>query len=76
MDISLKTLSDTLAERLKRRAESHNRTPEDEALVILEDALCQEKQSTGPAAVAEAIRKLGLRTPSESVDIIRQFRDR
>ena len=53
------------------------RTPDDEARVILEEALApSQKTPVGIEAVAAEIRKLGLRTPSESVQIIREDRDR
>lgn len=45
--------------------------------MILEEALApSQKTPVGIEAVAAEIRKLGLRTPSESVQIIREDRDR
>jgi plasmid stability protein len=76
MNIAIKNASDLLVERLNRRAALNRRTPEDEARAILEQALADAPPVTGPAAVAAEIRSLGLRTPSESVEIIREFRDR
>lgn len=77
MNIAIKNASDLMVERLNERAALHNRTPEDEARAILEEALQPHQQApVGIEAVAAEIRKLGLRTPSESVQIIREDRDR
>lgn len=86
MNISIKNPPDKLVQRLKERAERHKRTPEDEALLILEEALLEEalleealgssEQPSGAAAVVAELRKLGLSTPADAVQIIRHYRDR
>jgi|LauGreSuBDMM15SN_2_FD.fasta_scaffold1539482_2 plasmid stability protein len=77
MNIAIKNPSASMMARLNQRAAMNKRTPEDEARVILEEALApSQKTPVGIEAVAAEIRKLGLRTPSESVQIIREDRDR
>ncbi len=76
MNIAIKNPSASMMARLNQRAAMNKRTPEDEARVILEEALCLAERPIGPAAVLEELRKRGLHTPSESVQIIREDRDR
>ena len=71
--LSVKNVPDKLAERLRQRAASHHRSLQGELLAILEEA-------TQPATItidelAEKVRLLGLRTPAESVAMIRADRD-
>ena len=72
MNLSIKNAPDQVVERLKRRAERNHRSLQGELLAIIEDAA----RADGPVAVFEEIRALGLRTPADSVDIIRADRDR
>ncbi len=72
MNLSIKNAPDHVVERLKQRAERNHRSLQGELLAIIEDAARAE----GPRAVFEEIRALGLRTPGDSVDIIRADRDR
>jgi len=76
MNIAIKDISDHLANRLKERAAHNSRTPEDEARAILEQALGPETTVNGPTAVLEELRRLGVQTTSNSVEIIRADRDR
>jgi len=74
VDIAIKGLPDAAAGALQRRAVEHNRTAEEEALAILEASLVEN----GPRDLRELhekVRALGLRTPSESVAILREDRD-
>jgi len=65
VDISIKGVPDALAEALRRRAAAHNRTVEEEVIAILEAAIGRGRTLTAS----------GLRSPSESVAIIREDRD-
>ncbi len=77
MNIAIPNASNLLVERLKERAAQNHRSPEEEARVILEQALVTEPSPTkGPAAVLEELRKLGVKTAPNSTEIIRADRDR
>ena len=70
--LSVKNVPDKLAERLRQRAASHHRSLQGELLAILEEAA---QPSLTIDELAEKVRSLGLRTPAESVAIIRAARD-
>lgn len=72
MNLSIKNAPESVVERLRQRAERNHRSLQGELLAIIEDAARAE----GPRAVFEEIRASGLRTPGDSVDIIRADRDR
>jgi plasmid stability protein len=73
--ISIKKVPDGLLGRLKQRASRNHRSLQGEALAILEAAVNAPRQlSIGE--VYEEVRRLGLRTPSESTAIIRVDRSR
>lgn len=74
VDLSIRQAPDILMRRLRARAERHNRSIEDEAVAILESAL-QERPVETPSQVLAQVRRLGLKTPSESADLIRADRD-
>jgi len=75
VDLSVKKVPDDIAERLRARAKRNHRSLQGELLAILEEA-------TGPrnpltiSDVLEHARRIGLRTPDESVRMIREDRDR
>lgn len=70
--LSVKNVPDKLAERLRQRAASHHRSLQGELLAILEEAA---QPSITIDELAEKVRALGLRTPADSVAIIRAHRD-
>ncbi len=72
MNLSIKNVPDQLARRLRKRAERNRRSLQKELIVILE-----ESTGTGlaPREALGRIRALGLRTPGESVRMIRELRD-
>lgn len=72
MNLSIKNAPDRIVERLKQRAERNHRSLQGELMAIIEDAV----RVDGPMAVFEEIRALGLRSPGDSVDIVRADRDR
>jgi plasmid stability protein len=76
VDLSIKHVPDQLAERLRRRATTHHRSLQGELLAMLEEHLAGED---APLTLAQALalaRSSGLRTASESVEMIRADRDR
>jgi plasmid stability protein len=74
VNISIKNAPDDLVTRLKARATRHHRSLQGEALAILEAAVRDDAPLTVDEALAE-IERIGLRTPSESVAMIREDRD-
>ncbi len=74
MNLSIKNAPEDVVERLRRRAERHRRSLQGELLAIIE-AAAQEEQPATPADVLAEVRRLGLRTPSESAALIRADRD-
>jgi plasmid stability protein len=72
VNISIKNVPEALAQRLRDRAEKNRRSLQRELLVILEEA-------AGPRLSAreamDRVRELGLKTPGDSVRLIRQMRD-
>ena len=70
--LSVKNVPDALAARLRRRAAAHHRSLQGELLAILEEAA---QPTLTLDELAEKVKSLGLRTPSDSVEIIRASRD-
>ncbi len=73
VNLSIKNVPDHFAERLRKRAARHHRSLQGELISILEETLSQEKGIT-PAGFLKELRGLGLKTPSESLKIIRRDR--
>jgi plasmid stability protein len=69
--LSVKQVPRALAVRLKERAARNHRSLQGELLAILSDA----GQVTTVAELASLVRRLGLKTPSESAAMIREDRD-
>jgi plasmid stability protein len=74
VNLSIKNVPDDLADLLRGRAAENHRSLQGELMAILEDAVQARHRLTPAEALAE-VRKLGLRTPSESVTLVRQARD-
>ncbi len=70
--LSVKNVPDRLAERLRQRAARNHRSLQGELLAILEEAA---QPSITIDELAEKVKALGLRGPSESTAIIRALRD-
>lgn len=73
--ISIKGAPDDLVRRLKARAARHHRSLQGEVLAILEEAV-REDEVLDPKDVARLVREMGLSTPAESAEWIREDRDR
>ena len=69
--LSVKNVPRDLARRLKARAEANNRSLQGELLAILHQAT----ESTSIGELADLVKRMGLRTPSESARFIREDRD-
>jgi antitoxin FitA len=74
VDLSIKRVPNELAERLRRRAARHHRSLQGELMAMLEEHVSEEEWLT-PAQAFELARAAGLRTPAESVEMIRADRD-
>jgi plasmid stability protein len=75
INLSIKNAPDDVVRRLRERAERHHRSLRGELLAIIEEAVRPE-QELSPAELLAEVRRLGLRTPGDSVAIIRADRDR
>ncbi len=73
-NLSIKNVPDPLAEEIRKRAAKHHRSLQGELISILEETVAREKKMT-PAGLLEELRALRLKTPSESLKIIRRDRD-
>lgn len=74
VNLSIKNVPETLARKLRARAERNYRSLQGELMAILEEAL---SAGTGlaPHDVLRHVRRLGLRTASEAARMVRQDRD-
>ncbi len=73
-NLSIKNVPDHIAEEVRRRAAKHHRSLQGELMAILEEIVSQEKRLT-PDGFLKELRALRLKTPSESLKIIRRDRD-
>ena len=73
VSLSIKNVPDEIANRIRLRAKRHHRSIQGELLAILEDA--GESRRLTAEDAAKRLRALGLKTPAESVRMIRQDRD-
>lgn len=74
VNLSIKNVPDHLAEEVRKRAAKHHRSLQDELISILVEVAAQDKRLT-PNRFLEELRALRLKTPSESLKIIRRDRD-
>jgi plasmid stability protein len=74
VDLSIKRVPDEFVQRLRKRAAMNHRSLQGELMSMLEQHVFQDEQLT-PAQLIEINRALGFRTPSESVEMIREDRD-
>lgn len=70
--LSVKNVPEKLAERLRQRAARNHRSLQGELMAILEDA---GRPLLTIDDLAKKAKALGLRTPADSVEIIRATRD-
>ena len=74
VNLSIKNAPDHVVQRLRAQAERHHRSLQGELLAIIEAAIQEDGPATAADILAE-VRRLGLRTPSEAVALIRADRD-
>lgn len=71
--LSIKNAPDAVVAKLKARAARNHRSLQGELMAIV-TAAAEEPYAT-LADIRESVRRLGLSSPSESVEIVRQMRD-
>jgi len=74
VNLSIKNAPDDIVSRLRARAEHNHRSLQGELLAILEEAVRKEPALSVEEALRE-VSRLGLKTGSESADLIRADRD-
>jgi len=74
VSLSIKNAPDEIVVRLKARAAKNHRSLQGEMLAIIEEAV-REHTTLTPRDVLAEVRRLGLHTPAEAVEIIRAHRD-
>ena len=72
--LSIKSVPDDVLHALRSRAERNHRSLQGELMAIVEAAVRPQAVRT-PLELLAAVRQLGLKTPSEAVDVIRDDRD-
>jgi len=75
MNLSIKNVPDEVVQRLRQRAARRHRSLQGELLAIIEEAVRSQRELS-PAELLAEVRRLGLRTPADSADIVRADRDR
>jgi plasmid stability protein len=74
VNLSIKSVPDEIAVRLRERAAKNHRSLQGELLAIVEAAVAERVELTPDQLLAE-IRSLGLSTPAESSEMVRADRD-
>lgn len=74
VNLSIHNIPDEIAERLRERARRSHRSLQGELMAILEESVLGRAPLTPAEALAE-VRRLGVQTPEESVQMVRQERD-
>ncbi len=75
VNLSIKNAPDDLVQRLRRRAQRNHRSLQGELMAIIEAAAPEETRLLSPAELLAEVRKLGLKSRSESAAIVREDRD-
>ena len=74
INLSIKNVPDKIAEQLKMRAAKNHRSLQGELMSIIEAAVANNETMT-PFELLSEIRSLGLSTPFESSEMVRDDRD-
>jgi plasmid stability protein len=74
VNLSIKSVPEEIAEKLRKRAARNHRSLQGELMAILEESVMEETPLT-PKELLERVRAMGLQTPQESVKFIREDRD-
>ncbi len=76
VNLSIKNAPDEVVKRLKARAARHHRSLQGELMAIVETAAREEEAGIlTPAQVLARVRAAGVRSPADSVRVIRSLRE-
>lgn len=75
VSLSIKDVPEDLVRALRRRAKQNHRSMQGELMIILQDAV-QRPRPFQAMELLRRVRALGVSTPAESVQMIREDRDR
>ena len=76
VNLSIKNAPDEVVKRLKSRAARHHRSLQGELMSLIESAAREEETGLlAPSQVVERLRAAGVRSPSESAEIVRRIRE-
>ncbi len=75
VNMSIKAVPDALMEKLRKRAEKNHRSLQGELITILEESLDRPRSVSVDESI-HRLRKVTLKTASESVKAVRDDRDR
>jgi plasmid stability protein len=73
--LTIRKIPGTVLQRLRERAVRHRRSMQGEVLSILELATADTSTRLDAEGIFRRVQSLGLRTPAEATDMIRQDRD-
>jgi plasmid stability protein len=73
--LTIRKIPGTVLQRLRERAVRHRRSMQGEVLSILESATADASKRLDAEGIFRRVQSLGLRTPAEAADMIRQDRD-
>ena len=75
LSLTVRNIPRPIFERLRDRAVRHRRSMQGEILAILEAAATEPAARRSALETLQRVRALGVRTPAESVEMIRDDRD-
>ena len=75
LSLTVRNIPRPIFERLRDRAERHRRSMQGEILAILEAAATEQATRRTALETLEHVRALGVRTPAEALEMIRDDRD-
>jgi plasmid stability protein len=75
VNLSIKNAPDDIVERLRARAAAHHRSLQGELMAIIEAAV-SPAHSLSPQELVAEVRRLGISSETNSVELIRADRDR
>jgi len=75
VNLSIKSVPDSLVEKLRKRAQKNHRSLQGELITILEESLGNRQVLSAEDAIRQ-LRQIGLKTQSDSIEMIREDRNR
>lgn len=75
VSLTIRNIPGSVLARLRERAQRHRRSMQGEILSILETAVADPVVRMGPMEFLRHVQSLGVSTPSEAAEMIREDRD-